>query len=128
MQAIWPNGSHPEPMRKIDGPISTTAPTKPKVTPTRFRVLSFSSVNICANGKTKSGRAAIEMPANADGTYCCPQLKSANGNAVFSRPMTIRYFHIRPSKLGKGRLSARMSTNNAAAPKVVRAQATVSGP
>ncbi len=126
MQAICPNGSIPEPSRRTPGPIRISAPPKPMMTPRLRRRVRRSSVNRCASGSTKSGSAAIEMPAKAEGTYCWPQLSRLKGTAVLKVPISSRCGRV--CRSGSGRRSTTISPTSATAPSVVRAQATVSGP
>ena len=116
------------PMAKTPGPIRTAAPMNPSTTPAVRRSVSGSFTKTWASGSTKSGSAAIEMPAKADGTCCCPQLSRKKGSAVDSTPIAARYPHRRRSPVGQRRPITRISSISANAPSVVRAQATVSGP
>ena len=82
----------------------------------------------CASGKTKIGKAAMVIPAKAEGTCCWPQLSSAKGIALDSSPTkrTKRQTAI-SLKLGKAMPRQCIRQKSAMAPMVIRPAARVSG-
>ena len=79
-------------MYKRQGPKRINTPQKPQKIPKTVVVVIFSlATKRYESGSTNRATDAIEIPAKAEVTYCCPQLSAIKGAAVANTPENTRF-------------------------------------